>query len=97
MSDASARIAAMRDEYVEGPRLNRTQQGMRAVGAQDAVDEAARAVNRLLDKGVITRDHQHELLWPLRIAFLALNDVLAETSVFVEHPERMFRRKPLEW
>lgn len=79
-------------------RWTPTQASLRLRGALEALDAVAHYVNEeLLAKGVIDREQQHELLWGLRRAHLAVNHQLQETPLWEGHDEPLSRGVPLDY
>jgi hypothetical protein len=75
-----------------------TQASLRLRGAIEAIDKTARYVNEVLYASkVINRDQQHELLWGLRIAHLAVNQQLTQTPLWEGSDEPMSKGVPLDF
>lgn len=75
-----------------------TQEARRLRGAVDELNRAAKYVNEdLLAKGVINREQQHQLLWPLRVAYMVVKQTLEATPLWEGHATPTVRGVPLDW
>jgi hypothetical protein len=80
-----------------GERPNPNQLYLNAIGARDSIEKTANYINtELYNKNIISREQQHEILWGLRIAFLALNNIIGNTEVFIDSGH-YGTRKPIDF